>query len=109
MEWAISVAFGEEQQPRMVRKRCRYAVPARTVTEKPWSGLEFLVFLISTCVKNRIPELRVNQSIVYIRLTKRSPIYKRVFTLVAILIQLPSNNLSIIFWWKGQVVRCIEK
>jgi len=38
-------------------------------------------------------------------LTKRSPIYKRVLRLVDILIQLPSNKISIIFWQKGQVVR----
>src|SRR6218665_1912130 len=48
----------------------------------------------------------INQSFIkYIRLTKRSPIYKRVLRLVEILIQLPSNNVSIVFWRKGQVVR----
>src|SRR6218665_2049644 len=48
----------------------------------------------------------INQSFIkYIRLTKRSPIYKRVLRLVYILIQLPSNNISIVFWRKGQVVR----
>ena len=46
----------------------------------------------------------INQSFIkYIRLTKT--IYKQVLRLVDILIQLPSNKISIVFWRKGQVVR----
>ena len=44
----------------------------------------------------------------YIRLTKtQSNLQASVknLTLVDILIQLPSNKISIVFWWKGQVVR----